>query len=121
MSERDSLTDWFHALSEHPPEALVGLATSENIALLRLHISRCTPDYPLPETIEATDFAEAVITFRENESAWNQAVMAALVKADDLCKAGSISEAFETLQAFAASCPRSLFKEVALNQATHYR
>jgi hypothetical protein len=121
MSKRDSLTDWFHALAEHPADALAGLATSENIALLQLHVSRSTPDYPLPETIEATEFAETVITFRKNESAWNHAVMAALIKADELFKAGSISEAAETLFAFAASCPWSLFKEVALNQATHYR
>lgn len=68
MSERDSLTEWFHALAEHFSEALVGLATSENIALLRLHVSRSTPDYPLPEKFEATEFAETVTTFRENES-----------------------------------------------------
>lgn len=121
MAERDSLTDWFHALAEHSADALVGLATDENIALLRLHISRSTPDYPLPEQFEATEFAKAVTTFRENESAWNRAVMAALIKADDLFKAGSISEAAETLHAFASSCPWALFKEVALNQATHYR
>ena len=121
MSERDSLTDWFHALAERSSDALVGLATVENIALLRLHVSRSTPDYPLPDTFETSDFAEAVVNFRESESAWNRAVMAALIKADDLFHEGSISEAAETLHAFAASCPWALFKGVALNQATHYR
>jgi hypothetical protein len=47
--------------------------------------------------------------------------MKALIKADDLFKAGCVTEAVEVLHTFASSCPWSLFKEVALDQATHYR
>lgn len=120
MTERDSLTGWFHSLAENTPDALATLASQKNIDLLRLHVSRSTPDYLLPETLEPSEFAETVLAFRQNESSWNRATMAALIKADDLFKAGSAIAASESLKAFAASCPWSLFKEAALNQATHY-
>jgi hypothetical protein len=120
MTERDSLTNWFHSLADNPLDELVALASQANIELLRIHVSRSTPDYPLPAALGPSEFAEAVIALRQNESSWNRATMDALIKADDLFKAGRIAEAAESLQVFASSCPWSLFKEAALNQATHY-
>jgi hypothetical protein len=121
MTERDALTDWFHSLAENSADALLELASQENIDQLRLHVARSTPRYPLPEALDPKQFAEAVLAFRESESSWNRATMKALIKADDLFKAGCVTEAAEVLHAFASSCPWSLFKEVVLDQATHYR
>ncbi len=121
MTERDSLTEWFHELAELQNEELLVLASSENIEKLQKHVARSTPAYLLPDRLSAGEFAEAVIEFRRNESSWNRATMAALIKAEDLFKAGNKAQAAESLVAFAASCPWVLFQEVALNQATHYR
>ena len=120
MKERDSLTDWFHALAENSFDALIRLASSENIDLLRLHVSRSTPEHLLPEALDASEFAETVAAFRKNERLWNHATMTAMIKSDGLYKAGRKAEAAEVLNAFSSSCPWSLFKEAALNQATHY-
>jgi hypothetical protein len=73
MTERDALTDWFHSLAENAADALLELASQENIDQLRLHVSRSTPHYPLPEALDPKQFAEAVFAFRENESSWNPA------------------------------------------------
>lgn len=121
MTDRDSLTEWFHALAEHPHDELIELASSENIEQFQKHVARSTPKYPLPAALSASEFAEAVFRLRRNESAWNKAAMAALIKADDLSKAGFVAEAVKSLEAFASSCPWALFKEVALNQATNYK
>lgn len=121
MPERDSLTEWFHSLAERPDNELVRLASPENIAQLQMHVSLSTPDYPLPDALSSIEFAQAIVEFRRNESAWNKATMAAIIQAEDLVEAGGNAKAAALLEAFAASCPWALFKEVALNQATHYR
>lgn len=121
MTERDSLTEWFHELAEHSHDELLKLSSPENISQLQVHVTRSTPEYPLPDRLSASEFAEAVANFRRNESAWNRATMAAIFRADDLFKAGCKAEAAESLEAFAASCPWALFQEAALNQSTHYR
>jgi hypothetical protein len=121
MTDRDSLTEWFHALADQPHEELLRLGSPETIAQFRTHVARSTPGHPLPGELNASEFAEAVVEFRRNESAWNRATMAAIIKADDLFNSGKTAEAAESLKAFAASCPWALFKEAALNQATHYR
>jgi hypothetical protein len=121
MTERDSLTEWFHELATHTHEELLTLASPENIEQLKRHVAKSTPEYPLPDGISAIEFAEAVSEFRRNESAWNRATMAALIQADEMFKADRKEEAAESLEAFAASCPWALFQEAVLNQATHYR
>ena len=120
MTQRDGLTEWFHALAEHPEDELVKLASPENIAQLQMHVALSTPGYPLPVALSPGEFAEAVVEFRRNESAWNRATMTAIIEAEDLFKAGYNAKAAASLQAFAASCPWALFKEVALHQALHY-
>jgi hypothetical protein len=120
MAQRDGLTQWFHDLAEQPEDALIKLASPQNIAQLQTHVALNTPDYPLPSWLSPSEFAQAVVGFRHNESAWNKATMAAIIQADDLFKAGSTAKATALLEAFAASCPWALFKEAALDQATHY-
>jgi len=121
MTERDSLTEWFHELAEHSHEELRELASPENIEQLQKHVARSTPEHLLPDQLNASEFASAVVEFRRNESAWNRATMTALIKADDLFKAGHKAQAAESLKEFATSCPWTLFQEVVLNQTTHYR
>jgi len=121
MTDRDSLTEWFHELAAHTHEELLALASPKNVGQLQRHVARSTPEYPLLGELSASEFAEAVSEFRQNESAWNRATMAALIKADEMFKADRKEEAAESLEAFAASCPWALFQEAALNQATHYR
>lgn len=121
LTERDSLTDWFHALSGQSHDQLLKLASPETIAKFRLHATRSVPSHPLPDDLSASAFAEAVAEIRQNERAWNQATMAALAEADDLFNAGDSDKAVTALEAFAACCPWVLFQEVALDQASHYR
>lgn len=120
MTDRDSLTEWFHALADQPHGELLRLASPKAIAKFRAHVARSTPGHPLPDELSASEFAEAVVEFRRNESAWNRATMAAMIKADDMFKTGRTTEAAASLEAFANSCPWALFKEAALNQANHY-
>ncbi|NTV95676.1 MAG: hypothetical protein HGA75_09700 [Thiobacillus sp.] len=119
-SLRDSLTEWFHELAKLSEEELRAEASPENIDMLRLHIERSVPAYALPAEISKDEFAESVQEFRRNESSWNRAVMASLVKAGDLFNEGLAYEAVDELHRFAASCPWALFQEVALNQAALY-
>lgn len=121
MNERDNLTEWFHELADNSHEELLRLASSEAIAKLQAHVARSTPEFPLPDELSPHEFADAVLQFRRNESAWNRATQAALFKADDLHTDGRSAEAAGSLEDFASTCPWALFKEVALNQATHYR
>ena len=121
MNERDALIEWFHALSSHSSSELENLASLENIELLRIHIDRSIPEYSLPSEFEPSEFSEAVASFRQSESSWNRATQLAIVKADDLFKAGHADEAARSLRAFAASCPWLVFKEAALNQADYFR
>lgn len=79
------------------------------------------PECPLPEAINAAQFAETVHTFRQNEISWNRSAMAVLTKADKLVKVGRVVEAEKALNAFASSCPWPRFNEVALDQAKRYR
>lgn len=121
MTKQDSHTNWFHELALHQHDELLALASPENIVRLQMHAAISTPEYPLPKLLSAGEFAEAVIEFSRNETSWNRATMDAITKADDLFNTGCKAEAAETLEAFAASCPWALFKEVAIDQAAHYR
>lgn len=47
--------------------------------------------------------------------------MSAIIRADDLNLAGQTEEAVQVLSTFAASCPWTLFREVAGNQADRLR
>lgn len=119
--DRDGLTEWFHALAKLGYEEICDQATRENIDKLSLHIQRSVPEYSLPSDLTTEQFAEAVHELRKNESVWNQATMASLIRADDLFKVGLVHEAVQELHRFAASCPWALFKEAALNQSTRYQ
>lgn len=121
MTERDSLTEWFHELASHSHDELLRLASPDAIAKLQVHVAWSTPEYPLPAELSPKEFADAVLEFRRNESAWNRATQSALFAADELYNGGDSAAAASELEAFASSCPWALFKEVALNQATHYR
>lgn len=120
-SDRDSLTEWFHELAKLGQNELRDQVSSNNLDKLRAHIERSVPEYGLPSDLTKERFAEVVHELRKNESAWNRAAMASLIKADDLFKDGLAYEAVQELHSFAASCPWSLFKEAALNQATQYQ
>ncbi|MBW8330199.1 MAG: hypothetical protein K0M48_13920 [Thiobacillus sp.] len=120
-SDRDSLTEWFHELANLSQDEIRDQATPANLDTLRLHIQRSVPECSLPPDLTREQFAEVVYEFRKNEKSWNQATMASLIRADDLFKEGLVHEAVQELHRFAASCPWSLFKEVALNQATYYQ
>ena len=120
MPDRNALTEWFHDLAGKSAEDLKHASSPANLDKLRAHISLSLPDCSPPDDLKGERFAEVVLQLRANEIAWNQATMAALIKADDLFKNGQASEARSELQAFAANCPWSLFKEVALDQAMNY-
>jgi hypothetical protein len=119
-SARDSLTEWFHQLASLEHSELVQKASIDNQEKLRLHIERSVLECEIPTGLTEQQFANTVLDFRKNESAWNHAVMASLIKADELFKEGLAGEAVSELHRFASSCPWALFREVALNQATHY-
>lgn len=95
-------------------------ASPANLDRLRAHVAVSLPGTSPPHDLDEERFADVVLQLRENEKGWNQATMAALIKADDLFNQGRASDARSELRRFAATCPWSTFKEVALDQATNY-
>jgi hypothetical protein len=73
-----------------------------------------------PSGLSHDDLFQAVSDLRGNEQGWNRALQAALIEADDLHKAGSGTQAADSLLKFSTQCPWRLFKQVAEDQATCY-
>jgi len=115
------LTEWFNELARKERDCLLREATPANLDKLRLHIATSLPDFVPPADLKSEQFSDYVFEMCANEKAWNQATMIAVIKADDLFKQGLASDSRAALLDFAATCPWSAFKEVALNQATNYQ
>lgn len=113
--------EWFHQFAKQPADQLALQATEENRELFMRFVSTCLPDHNPPEDQSSKEFASAVIQLRGNERRWNQALMSALIQADDLNKSQEWQNAVSMLESFADSCPSKLFREAAQNQACNYK
>ncbi|WP_092130547.1 hypothetical protein [Polaromonas sp. YR568] len=113
--------EWFHQFAEQSAGQLAAQATEENRALFKQYVIACLPGHDPPEGQSPEEFACNVLELRKNESGWNQALMSALIRADDLYKEQAWQSAVATLQSFAGSCPWKLFSEAARNQACNYK
>lgn len=120
-SELSQQVEWFHEFAKQSVEQLVLQATEENRRLFVQYVCTCLPNHASPEGQSSEEFARTIVELRENERQWNQALMSALIKADDLYKAQEWQSAVTTLKSFAQSCPWKLFEEVAINQACNYK
>lgn len=122
MSENVSslLVDWFHAFAKQSIEQLAQLANEENRSRFLQYVTESLPGHAPPGALPPEDFAQAVVALRDNERTWNQALMAALIDADDLHRNGATQESVEYLKVFADSCPWKRFAEVARRQAAAY-
>lgn len=120
-SERSQQVEWFHQFAKQPIDQLALQATEENRTLFLQHISASLPNHIPPEDQSPEEFARTVVELRENERQWNQALMSALVRADDQYKAQEWQSAVTTLHSFADSCPWQLFEDVARDQACNYK
>lgn len=118
---RDAQIEWLHSLAELPEDELNLWASTTNgtdfISFVQLHL----PSTGVPEFARPHEVVSSVRSLRENERAWNHALMRVPLEADDLCKQQSLPEAETLLLKFAGTCPWQLFKEVAENQASHYQ
>lgn len=117
-TRRKASTEWFHELAELGREEIAGRWTPEIERRLAVHVALCLRDVGMPAVRTPEQFAEVVLDLRDNESGWNRATMAAIIRADDLVLAGQKEEAVHVLDAFAASCPWVLFCEVVQDQAS---
>jgi len=113
-------TKWFHEFARQPLEEVARQANDENRARFARYATTSLPSYTPPDGLPPEEFAMAVGGLRANEKKWNQALMSALVEADDLHRTQDTRGAVAMLEAFAGACPWSLFKEVAQRQASHY-
>lgn len=120
-SELSQQVEWFHEFAKQSVGQLVLQATEENRRLFVQYVYTCLPNHAPPEGQSSEEFARTVVELRENERQWNQALMSALIKADDQYKARDRQSAVTTLESFAQSCPWKLFEEVAINQACNYK
>lgn len=116
-AQRTASINWFHQLAELGADQIAARFSTESLARLQAHVALCLDGAGLPGICSPTQFAETVLDLRANESDWNRATMSAIIQADDLMLAGQTEEAVQVLQAFAASCPWTLFREVAEDQA----
>ena len=120
-SERSQQVEWFHQFAKHPVDQLALQATEQNRTLFIQYISASLPNHIPPADQAPEEFARTVVELRENERQWNQALMSALIRADDQYKAQEWKSAVTTLKSFAESCPWKLFEEVARDQACNYK
>lgn len=116
-ARRSASIGWFHQLAELDRDEIARRCSPENLARLQDHLALCLQGAEPPGIMEPAQFAETVLDLRSNERDWNRATMAAIIRADDLMLAGQTEEAVQVLLAFAASCPWTLFRETAKNQA----
>jgi hypothetical protein len=112
--------EWFHQIACKTAEQLAVLATHENRARFTRYAKLCLPAHAPPETVPPEEFAACVLNLRENERGWNQALMTALVEADQVYETNESDPAAAALRSFAASCPWLQFQEVARTQACIY-
>jgi hypothetical protein len=120
-SQLSQQVEWFHQFAKQPLDQLALQATEENRTRFIQYISASLPNHVPPADQSPEEFARTVVDLRENERQWNQALMSALIRADDQYKAQEWKSAVTTLQSFAESCPWKLFEEVALNQSCNYK
>lgn len=120
-SELSAQTEWFHAFAKQSPDQIALQANEANRSLFSRYATTSLPNHRPPEGQSPEEFARTVHELRENERQWNQALMSALVKSDDLYKSKDHQNAVAVLESFAASCPWQLFQDVARNQASNYK
>ncbi len=106
----------YRELTSLAPDALAAQATDTHRAAMNEFVARQLPAYPLPPELTDAEFADAVLSLRRNDGAWNRT----LVRADGMALAKDLPQAIETLRSFAAICPWALYAEVARNQACNY-
>jgi hypothetical protein len=114
---RDEQVEWFHNLTRTVGNGTPNAATAELVAQLADFVAQHLPGHTLPPAPTEAEFVESVHTLRESERSWNQALMNAIIEANDRAKLGSPQEAAKDLRAFASQCPWALFAEVATRQA----
>lgn len=120
-SKLDAQIEWFHAFAAQSHGELVDQATEMNRTAFLHFVKACLPDHAPSQDQSPEEFATAVRELRDNERQWNQALMSALIQADDLHKSQGWQAAVFKLRAFAGSCPWKGFQEVAQVQAANYR
>lgn len=120
-SELSEQTEWFHQFAKQPTDQLAIQATDTNRALFKRYVIASLPGHTPPNGQSPEQFARAVVDLRENECKWNQALMSAMIHAEDLYKSHNSQGAVSTLESFADSCPWKLFHDVARNHASNYR
>ena len=116
-TRRVASIEWFHGFAQLGRDEMARQWTPEIEGRLREHVALCLTGIEMPGIRTPEQFAEVVIDLRANESDWDRATMAAIIRADDLALAGQTEEAVHVLHAFAASCPWKLFAAVARDQA----
>lgn len=123
MKEDDlsAQTEWFHQFAKQSVDEIAQQASDENRARFLRYAITSLPNHRPPEGLLPEEFAKLVIDLRENERGWNQALMSALIKAEDLHKSQDSQGAVSLLKEFSDSCPWKLFQEVAQGQAFHYK
>lgn len=119
--ELSGQTEWFHQFAKQSTEQIAIQATENNRTLFRRYVIASLPGHTPPSEQSPEQFACAVVDLRENERKWNQALMSAIIHADDLYKSHDSQGAVAALESFADSCPWKLFHDVAKNHASNYR
>lgn len=112
--------EWFHQLAALPPDELAQQASPANQDAFAAFVLAHLPGNEAPPNRSPEEFVTLILQLRHSEKRWNQALMAALIEADDLFKAGDPSKAASQLQSFADGCPWQTFQQVALDQSSRY-
>lgn len=116
----DSQIQWFHDLAAKSVDKLARSLTHDARESFSAFVSMCLPQHKLPPDLSAQELAEHIHVLRNNERKWNQALMMALIRADDLFKSGSVAEAGRSLDEFAMQCPWAHYQQVARDQQSNY-
>jgi hypothetical protein len=118
-SDSDAQIGWFHDLAEEVSAGRSELdaGTQECLAqFVKTHL----PGHPFSGAESEAELAGIVRDLRANELAWNRALQAAILRADDAFRGGNGVSARQELERFSRECPWRVFSEVALDQACLY-
>jgi hypothetical protein len=121
MTNMDKLIGWLHKMAKLSTSELTGRFDEESRLSLARLVEECIPVRPVPDDLDAEEFADWIHGLRESEGEWNRALGAAILKAEDAAERSDSASGAEILTAFATECPWLPLREIAQREANRHR
>lgn len=118
--DSDAQVAWFHDLAAEVSDGLSELDAATRACLVQF-VEAHLLGHPFSGAESESELIEIIRDLRANELAWNRALQAAILRADDAFGGGDAPRARQELEKFSRECPWRFFSEVALDQASQYQ